>query len=154
MCPWSSPGTNHSLAFPFSSAAECWWCRSEVNTEPPSPFQSSVWKGGKLVTLTMLLKGPGCLGVPYRAEGGLCALWLFASCKNVQQSCSSVLGHLKCGRALEIPSRLCAAGICLFASCACGHPANVPPPKRFLPGGGQTAPQAPSADPSSFPVLY
>lgn len=40
------------------------------DSKPPFPFQSSLWKRGELVSLTVLLKGSGCLGVTCRAEGG------------------------------------------------------------------------------------
>lgn len=76
----------------------------------------------------MLLKISGCLGVSHAGLKGD-PLRLFASCKTAQKSHRSLPGDLKCGRALEIPAHLCAAGICLFAPCTCGHPADVPPPK-------------------------
>lgn len=131
MCPWSSPGTNHSLAFPSSYAAECWWCRREVNTEHPSPFQSSVWKGGKLVTLTVLLKGPGCLGVPYRAEGEpSMTLCFLQKCSAELQLCA---GRPKVWEGFRnpIPSLCCrylsVCILCLWAPSKCATTKGISP---------------------------
>lgn len=124
MCPCSPPGTNHSLAFPLSSATECWWCRIQNLHSLSSPLcgKGESWWALPCYSraLAAWVSHAGLKGDPLR---------LFVSWKTAQQSHRSLPGDLKCGRVLEIPAHLCAAGICLFAPCTCGHPADVPPPK-------------------------
>ena len=134
MCPWSSPGTNHS-AFPSCSPLQ-WSADSTGGRAIQSlhPLSSCLCEKGEgwwplpcyLRALSAWVSHAGLKGDPQ---------WLFASCKNAQQSCSFVPGDQKCGRALEIPAHVYAVGICLFAPCACGYPADAPPPKGCLPRG-------------------
>lgn len=62
------------------------------------------------MTFTVLLKDSGCLGVPCRSEGGASMILLPAK---RHSRAAALCSKTKCGRALEIPAHLHAAGICL-----------------------------------------
>lgn len=75
------------------------------------PFPVLSVERGKSGDLYCATQGLWLLGCPMQVWSG--TLYDSASCKNAQQSCSSVLEDIKCGRALEIPAHLHAAGTCL-----------------------------------------
>lgn len=133
----------------MSPPQQYWWCKKEANTEFPSLFQFTVWKGGKLVTLCYLralaawvshigLKGDPlhfCLLQKCTGE-----LWFYAGRPKVWEGFRNLCSSLGCGY--------------LSAPCACGDLAGVTLPKGCLPGRGQTALQTLSAGPSSFLFLH
>lgn len=109
MWPWSSPSTNHSLAFPFCSTAGSWWYRREDNTELPFFPVLSV-KRGKSGDLYCATQGLWLLGCSMQVWRG--TLYDSASCK-IHSRAAALCWKTKRGKALEIPAHLHAAGICL-----------------------------------------